>query len=453
MFKKIIDRILPAGASRPKRREIPASEHRINPQFVDAAALKVVSTLRQAGFEAYIVGGAVRDLMLGAIPKDFDIATNATPEQVKPLFRRAFVIGRRFRIVHVMVGGETLEVTTFRGGAVENTNADAQGRILSDNTYGTMQEDALRRDFTINALYYDPNAQVVVDFVGAKKDIASRTLRLIGDPETRYREDPVRMLRAIRLASKLDLKLARTTQTPIRQLAPLLSNVPPARLFDEVQKLLLSGHAVETLKRLRAHGLHKGMLPLLDVILDQPEGQRFVEAALTNTDARVAAGKGVSPAFLFAALLWHEVLKAWDARKAGGEYAIPALHTAMDDVIETQCEQMAIPRRYTTVTREIWSMQPRFEQRTNSAAERFVSQERFRAAYDFLLLRAQCGECPQELADWWTRFQDADMGARSAMIREAREQQQPAAAGAAKKRRRGGRRRPGNDVPQDGSPE
>ncbi len=453
MLKKFLEKLMPTPGTRVKRVTLSAASHGIDPKRVDAAATKVVATLRNAGFDAYIVGGAVRDLMLGITPKDFDIATNATPEQTKPLFRRAFIIGRRFRIVHVMMGNETLEVTTFRGASDRAAQTDAHGRVLSDNTYGTIEEDAVRRDFTVNALYYDPVEQIVLDFVKSKKDIESRTMRLIGDPETRYREDPVRMLRGVRLAAKLGLKLARTTQAPIRTLAPLLTNVPPARLFDEIQKLLLSGHAVETLKHLRANGLHKGLLPLLDVIVEQPEGQRFVDAALTNTDARVAEGKPVSPAFLFAALLWHEVLKARDAAVRGGAYPAPALQDAMDSVIESQCENMAIPRRYTTITREIWGMQPRFEQRSNSAAERFFAQERFRAAYDFLLLRAQCGEVPMELGEWWTKFQDIEPHERERMIRAYRETLQAngqVVTGVKKRRRRSGGR--GKGAAADSAP-
>jgi poly(A) polymerase len=383
--------------------------------------------------------------MLGITPKDFDVATNATPEQVKPLFRRAFLIGRRFRIVHVLMGNETIEVTTFRSAGEAGGQTDEHGRVLSDNTYGSMEEDAVRRDFTVNALYYDPFSQVVVDFVGGASDLQKKTLRLIGDPATRYREDPVRMLRAVRLAAKLNFKLAKTTQAPIGELAPLISNVPPARLFDEIQKLLLSGHAVETLKHLREHGLHKGLLPLLDVIMEQPKGQQFVDAALRATDERVASGKGVSPAFLFSALLWHEVEKAWDENLARGDHRIPALHDAMDRVIDSQCENLSIPKRYTAVIREIWSMQPRFEQRSNSSAERFLGQERFRAAYDFLTLRAQCGEVSQELAQWWTDFQLAPPDERVHMIRQTREGMHSgstsAGVGAKRKRRRSRRGR------------
>jgi poly(A) polymerase len=448
MIKKLIGKLLGGSSKKTKtrREDYAGDENRIDSVRVDPSATKVVGTLRNAGFEAYIVGGAVRDLMLGITPKDFDVATNATPEQTKPLFRRAFLIGRRFRIVHVLMGGDTIEVTTFRGPAQTEAQKDEHGRVLSDNTYGSIEDDAIRRDFTVNAMYYDPFGHVVVDFVGGKNDLDKKTLRLIGDPETRYREDPVRMLRAVRLAAKLGFKLAKTTDEPIARLAPLISNVPPARLFDEIQKLLLSGHAVETLKQLRAHGLHKGLLPLLDVSMEDPMGQKFVQAALASTDARVSAGKGVSPAFLFAALLWSEVAKAWKQRLAAGEYRIPALIDAANEVIDTQCENLSIPRRYTAVIGEIWSMQPRFEQRTNSAAERFVGQERFRAAYDFLLLRAQCGDVEQEIADWWTAFQKAEPGQRNAMITSAREaaQKQGAPSAAKKRRRRGGRRASGS---------
>jgi poly(A) polymerase len=452
MLKKFIDKFLPKAKTRVKRVELGPEAHRIDPERVDRSASRVVATLREAGYDGWIVGGAVRDLMLGLTPKDFDVATNATPEQVKPLFRRAFVIGRRFKIAHVMMGNDTIEVTTYRGAAVNAAPTDEHGRVLSDNTYGTIEQDAVRRDFTVNALYYDPVSQVVVDFVGGHKDVATKTLKLIGDPETRYREDPVRMLRAVRLASKLGMKIAPTTKKPIALLADLITNVPAARLFDEIQKLLLSGHAVETVKQLRENGLHKGLLPLLDVITEQPKGKAFVDAALTITDERVAAGKSVSPAYLFAALLWHELLKAWEVEKKKGEHSIPALQNAMDSVIETQCENMAIPRRYTTITREIWSMQPRFEQRTNAAAERFLGQERFRAAYDFMLLRSQCGEVDPKIAVWWTDFQEVEGHDRERMIREERERLRNAGevVPTKKKRRRGGKakaRAAGDAVP------
>ena len=384
---------------------------------LSSAARTVTRRLQEEGFRAFIVGGAVRDLLLGIEPKDFDIATDATPEQVKPLFRRAFIIGRRFRLVHVHVGNDVIEVSTFRAAHAGNDSTDEHGRLLSDNVYGSQAEDAVRRDFTINALYFDPATDTIWDYVGGVVDIRARRLKLIGPPITRYREDPVRMLRAVRLAAKLGLSIERRTEEPISRLASLMANVPPARLFDEMQKLLLSGHAAETLRSLRAHGLSHGLLPLLDVILEQPLGQKFIDAALAGTDARVRADKGVSPAFLFATLLWHEVLVTWKAAKERGERPLPALFDAMDKVLAAQAQRIAIPRRFEATIKEIWSLQPRFEQRAGTRPARLLEHPRFRAAYDFLALRAESGEAPQSLVDWWTRFQQATPEERDAMLR------------------------------------
>src|SRR5512145_1741725 len=319
MIKKFIRRVfgLPAEAAV----RVPRDKHGVARERLSPAAAKVCAVLREAGFSAYVVGGAVRDLLLGIAPKDFDVATDARPEQVKPLFRRAIIIGRRFRLVHVMLGPETVEVSTFRAADTDTSEKDEHGRVLRDNVFGTIEEDARRRDFTVNALYFDPATEEVVDFHGGLADLKRRTLRVIGEPAARYREDPVRMLRAVRLAAKLGLRLDAETREPIRSLAPLMERVPPARLFDEMLKLLLSGHASACLRQLRDVGLHKGLLPLLDVILEQPLGERFVTLALAQTDERVLTDRPVSPAFLFAALLWHEVLAAWKARQARGERA------------------------------------------------------------------------------------------------------------------------------------
>jgi poly(A) polymerase len=355
---------------------------------------------------------------------------------VKPLFRRAFIIGRRFRLVNVLMGPETVEVSTFRGRQTGDDAADEHGRLLTDNVFGTQAEDAIRRDFTMNALYFDPATESVWDFVGGVADVKARRLRLIGDPVTRFREDPVRMLRAARLAAKLSLTIEAKTAAPISKLAPLIENVPPARVFDEMEKLLLSGHAVESLKSLRRHGLHHGMLPLLDVIIEQPLGQRFIERALANTDERVLSGKPVSPGFLFATLLWHEVLARWDGAKASGERSIPALFAAMDRVLEQQAQQLAIPRRFEAAIKETWAMQPRFEQRSGQRPFRLLEHPRFRAGYDFLRLRAESGEIDAELADWWTRFQNVNAEERAAMLRpdeEGRRRRRP---------RRRGRKKP-----------
>ncbi len=392
MIRRLLARFLP-GLRSSEPRVYRRDQHPVRAAQVSHGARTVTRRLQEEGFKAFVVGGAVRDLMLGIEPKDFDIATDARPEQVKPLFRRAYVIGRRFRLVHVHVGAEVVEVSTFRAAAAGTDATDEHGRLLSDNVYGTQAEDAARRDFTVNALYFDPSTEEVWDFVGGVNDVRARRMKLIGPPVTRYREDPVRMLRAVRLAAKLGCSIEKRTAEPIPKLADLIRNVPAARLFDEIQKLLLSGHATETLASLRAHGLHHGLLPLIDVILEQPDGQRFIEAALASTDARVREGRDVSPAFLFATLLWHEVLGQWNAAKTRGERALPALFDAMDRVL------------------------PRFEQRAGSRPFRLLEHPRFRAAYDFLLLRAEGGEAAPALADWWTRFQDASPDAREAMLK------------------------------------
>ena len=427
MIKKFIRRVLGLDSGAPRR--VPRNAHGVSRTHLTPATLKVCDALREAGFSAYVVGGAVRDLLLGIPPKDFDVATDAPPEQVKPLFRRAFIIGRRFRLVHVMLGQETIEVSTFRAADAASAEKDQHGRVLRDNVFGSIEEDAKRRDFTVNALYYDPATEEVIDFHGGLGDLKKRLMRVIGDPETRYREDPVRMLRAVRLAAKLGLAIEAGTRAPIRGLAPLIDTVPPARVFDEMLKLLLSGHASACLRQLRAEGLHKGLLPLLDVILDQPLGERFVTLALAQTDERVRAERSVSPAFLFAALLWHEVLAERKARLARDEPPIAALEQAMDTVLDAQCEKLAITRKLTATMREVWAMQPRFEQRSGQRPFRLLAAERFRMSYDFLALRAASGEVAEELEAWWRSFQAADQETRNEMLL-------PEGAGSKKRRRR-----------------
>jgi poly(A) polymerase len=414
MIKRFIRRVL--GLPTESMVRVPREKHGLRRDSLTPAAAKVCAVLRDAGFQAYVVGGAVRDLLLGIEPKDFDIATDARPEQVKPLFRRAIIIGRRFRLVHVMMGADTVEVSTFRAADPETAEKDEHGRVLRDNVFGTQEEDARRRDFTVNALYYDPATEEVVDFHGGLVDLKKRVMRVIGDPETRYREDPVRMLRAVRLGAKLGLRLDAATREPIREMAELMERVPPARLFDEMLKLLLSGHASACLRQLREVGLSKGLLPLLDVILEQPLGERFVTLALLQTDERVLTERPVSPAFLFAALLWHEVLAASKARQARGERAVPALENAMDEVLDTQCAKLAITRKLTATMREVWAMQPRFENRSGNRAYRLLEAPRFRMAYDFLALRAASGEVQAELEAWWRAFQSADDETRKAML-------------------------------------
>ncbi|HEX6317362.1 MAG TPA: polynucleotide adenylyltransferase PcnB [Burkholderiales bacterium] len=437
MIKRFIRRVL--GLPTEGALRVPRERHGLSRAALSPAAAKVCAALREAGFSSYVVGGAVRDLLLGIAPKDFDVATDARPEQIKPLFRRALIIGRRFRLVHVLMGPETVEVSTFRAADTETAEKDEHGRVLRDNVFGTIEEDARRRDFTVNALYFDPATEEVVDFHGGLADLKKRTLRVIGEPEARYREDPVRMLRAVRLAAKLGLRLDAATRAPIRDMAPLMDRVPPARLFDEMLKLLLSGHASACLRQLRDVGLHKGLLPLLDVILEQPLGERFVTLALAQTDERVLADRPVSPAFLFAALLWHEVLAASKARHARGERPVMALEHAMDEVLDTQCAKLAITRKLTATMREVWSMQPRFEQRSGSRPFRLLEAPRFRMAYDFLALRAASGEVPADLEEWWRAFQGADPEARKTMLlpetaprkRRRRRRKKPQAASAA----------------------
>ncbi|MFN2643532.1 MAG: polynucleotide adenylyltransferase PcnB [Burkholderiales bacterium] len=438
MIKRFIRRVL--GLSADEIDRVPREEHGLSRDAISPAAAKVCAVLRAAGFTAYVAGGAVRDLLLGIVPKDFDVATDARPEEIKPLFRRALIIGRRFRLVHVMLSGETVEVSTFRAADPDTAEKDEHGRVLRDNVFGTQAEDARRRDFTVNALYFDPANEEMVDFHGGLADLKKRVLRVIGDPETRYREDPVRMLRGVRLGAKLGLTLDRATREPIRRLAPLMERVPPARLFDEMLKLLLSGHASACLRHLREVGLHKGLLPLLDVILEQPLGERFVTLALAQTDERVLAERPVSPAFLFAALLWHEVLAAWKTRETHGERSILALENAMDEVLDTQCAKLAITRKLTATMREVWGMQPRFELRSGQRPYRLLESPRFRMAYDFLALRAASGEVPAELEAWWRAFYGADAETRKAMLlpdagprkrrRRRRRKKQPAPAAA-----------------------
>ncbi|MGB2833389.1 MAG: polynucleotide adenylyltransferase PcnB [Methylotenera sp.] len=398
-------------------RRIPAKTHKINKNLISQAALKTCEGLQKAGFEAFIVGGAVRDLLLNFKPKDFDIATNATPEEVNRIFRRSRVIGKRFRLVHVLWGNETIEVSTFRGHHLAEGDAKTNdsGRILRDNIFGSLVEDAARRDFTANALYYNPSKDEVLDFHNGVADINAKLLRMIGNPTTRYQEDPVRMLRAVRLSAKLGLKIAPDTQAPIAKLADLLQDVPASRLFDEMLKLFLSGHAIESVNALREQHLHHGLLPMLDVVLEQPLGERFVMLALKNTDDRINQGKSSNPSFLFATLLWHEVLAAWQTYKSEAP-PIPALYMAMNEVIATQAEKLAIHNRYTATMKEIWAMQPRFEQRAGKRPFSLLTHPRYRAGYDFLLLRCESGELPTELGEWWTAFADADGEARSAML-------------------------------------
>ncbi|HQO29544.1 MAG TPA: polynucleotide adenylyltransferase PcnB [Accumulibacter sp.] len=439
MIRKFMLRVFGRKAGEAhKPATLAVAQHGLAREAISRGCRRTIETLQEHGYQAFVVGGAVRDLLAGLTPKDFDVATNATPEQVRHCFKRSRIIGRRFQIVHVNLGAETIEVTTFRGHHGEHdgsrAHTDAQGRVLRDNVFGSQAEDAARRDFTVNALYYDPTSETIIDYHHGVADLQQKTLRMIGNPVMRYREDPVRMLRAVRLAAKLGLAIDPEALRPIREMAELIENVPPSRLFDEMLKLLTSGHAVRCVTQLREEGLHHGLLPLLDVILEQPLGERFVLLALESTDARVRDGKPISPGFLFATLLWHELLAKWEVLKNNDEAPIPALFLAMDEVLDVQSEKLAITRRIAGDIKDIWALQPRFEQRSGRRPYGVLQQPRFRAGFDFLLLRAASGEVDQEIADWWTDFLDANDEARAAMLL-------PVPAGEARKRRRR-RRRP-----------
>ncbi len=423
----------------PKR--IPKKSHRIDPHLLSKNAVKVTQTLQQAGYDAFIVGGAVRDLALGIGPKDFDVATNATPEQVQKLFRKARLIGRRFQIVHVTFFGkgqpEIIEVSTFRA-LLENAGEHVaeNGRILRDNVWGSQHEDAARRDFSINAMYYDPATETVLDYHGGMADMQKKTLRMIGDPAKRYREDPIRMLRAIRFAAKTGFTLDAATRAPIAKLGKLIHDVPSARLFDEILKLLMSGYSWAAIQGLKDAGLHHGLLPFLDQSADSKEANDFVRIALANTDQRIQSGKSVSAGFLFATLLWPDLLRNWKKNIAKGVSNIPALHDAMDETIASQSSGMVIQRRFESDMREIWSMQPRFEKRVGRYPYRLIESPRFRAGYDFMLLRCATGEKNPALGEWWTSFIASDPEGQDALMASVKNETGNSASPAKRRRRR-----------------
>ncbi len=394
----------------PTPRIIPRSEHNISRANISENALKVLYRLKKSGYQAYLVGGGVRDLLLGREPKDFDVATDATPEQVRQVFRNCRLIGRRFRLAHVRFGREIIEVATFRSADFGKLAQSANGMVLDDNRYGTIEEDALRRDFTVNALYYNIADFSVVDYSTGMEDLRAGLLRLLGDPETRYREDPVRMLRAVRFAAKLGFNIEPATEEPIARLGHLLAEVPPARLFEEVLKLFVSGHAVASFEKMRHYGLFAWLFPQTDEALSHEEHEfplTLLLRGLENTDRRLAEGKPVTPAFLFAVLLWEPLRRrAERLEREEGLPPYPAIQQAATEVVARQVQRVAVPRRFTTPMREIWSLQPRFRNTRGKRPARLLAHPRFRAAYDFLLLRAEAGEADPELAAWWTRYQE-----------------------------------------------
>jgi poly(A) polymerase len=430
---------------------IPRSEHAITRANISPNALKVLYRLKEAGHQACLVGGGVRDLLLGREPKDFDIATDAHPDQIRQLFRNCRLIGRRFRLAHIVYGREVIEVATFRGRHSDDVDEDThqamsdEGRILRDNVYGSVEEDAWRRDFTVNALYYDIADFSVRDYVGGMADLNAGVLRLIGDPEVRFREDPVRMLRAARFAAKLGFRLEAQTAAAIPRLADLLLDISSARIYEEVLKLFMSGEAVTTYELLRQYGLFAQLFPETEEALThEVDGhpQILISKALENTDRRIDEGKPVTPAFLFAALLWPSVQQRWQATAAElGDIA--ALQEAGAWISSAQASHTALPKRFSMPMREIWALQPRFEQMSGRRPLRLVTHPRFRAAYDFLLLRGASGEVEQTLCDWWTAFQSESDEAREHLLTASTEKKP------GKKRRR--RRRSGANRHEGGS--
>jgi poly(A) polymerase len=393
----------------PALRIIPRDQHIISRANISKAALRVLYRLHDAGYAAYLVGGAVRDLLLGFRPKDFDVATDATPEEVKKLFRNCRLIGRRFRLAHVVFGPEIIEVATFRGTGEEGEGDRhiVDGRIVRDNIWGTIEEDALRRDFRVNALYYDISDFSVRDYVGGMQDLHDRVLRLIGDPEVRYHEDPVRMLRAARLAGKLGMRIDAAAAAPFESLGPLLGDAAPARLFDESLKMFLSGNGLKSFRMLEQCGLLKFLFPATARALKRGDAalRSLVEQGLANTDARIGEGKSVTPAFLFAVLLWGEVRDEAQLGIERGLDSAEAWSRAAAKVVGEQCQRVAIPRRFTFTMEEIWSLQPRFEQVQRKRGFRLMAHPRFRAAFDFLLLRADESPAMRELGQWWAHAQ------------------------------------------------
>ena len=426
LLTRWFDRSSP-GISAIEPRIIPRDQHSISRRDLSRGAVGVLYDLKNAGHEAYLVGGCLRDLLTGSSPKDFDVVTSARPEEAHALLRRSRIIGRRFKLVHVRFGREIVEVATFRaiGGeddAVQDRSHSDTGQILRDNIYGTIEEDALRRDFTINAIYYNIADFCLYDYAGGLADIKKQLIRLIGDPEQRYREDPVRMLRAVRFAAKLGFRIDPQTEAPIKKMASSLQLVPPARLFDEVVKVFASGHGLQALQLMETHGLLAVLFPELAEIIADKSGtdRQLLEAALENTDARLARDQPVTPAFLYAVMLWPSLRRRVAHYVDQGMSRAQAMHEAQSEVISAQLQTIVIPKRFSLAMREIWDLQARLERRHLDRLDTLMSLSRFRAAYDFLLLREKVGEPTAGAADWWTRYQDADEKAREVLRGELR---------------------------------
>ncbi len=433
MIRKLLQKI-PYPFGRPAHRRttptiIPPSQHHLTRERMSRNAVNVVERLQQAGYQAFAVGGCVRDLLLDLTPKDFDVATSATPEQVRATFRNARLIGRRFKLVHVHFGREIIEVATFRAShadegddspGTEDSRQSESGRLLRDNVYGTLDQDAQRRDFTINSLYYDVRTGNIHDFAQGLHDIRNRQVRLIGDPVQRYLEDPVRMLRAVRFAAKLDFEIEQHSAAPLPEMAELLHDIPAARLFDETLKLFLGGRGEETFELLYRYDLFAPLFPDTDEALEVNADYclRMIRQALRNTDERIRQERPVTPAFLFAALLWPALPQRIRDLEDRGIPSVPAQQQAAQELLAEQCRHTAIPKRFSIPLREIWDLQPRLERRSGRRADQMLEHPRFRAAYDFLLLREAAGEQTDGLGAWWTVYQDASESRRREMIRE-----------------------------------
>ncbi len=403
---------------------ITRQEHNISRKHISDNALKVLYRLNGAGFDAYLVGGGVRDLLLGQQPKDFDIATNATPEQIRQLFKNCRLIGRRFRLAHIMFGRDIIEVATFRGHHQEPSKNVSQqskeGMLLRDNVYGTIDEDAERRDFTVNAMYYNIGDYSIHDYAGGHEDLEDKLIRLLGDPETRYREDPVRMLRAIRFAVKLDFDIEEDTAAPIEEMATLLQDIPAARLYEESLKMLQSGHGLETYHLMREYNLFQQLFPTIAEFFteeyDSPTEQ-MLDLVLDSTDQRIEEGKRINPAFMFAAMLWYPLQeKAKQLMEKRKLSSYDAIMEASNFILDDQVRTIAIPRRHTATIREIWQLQLRMPRRNGKRAFRLMELNKFRAGFDFLEMRGEIeqGEV-KELAKWWETFQNAGRNMRQAM--------------------------------------
>ncbi|MCH8553235.1 MAG: polynucleotide adenylyltransferase PcnB [Natronospirillum sp.] len=406
---------------------IPRDQHPVSRKQISESALKVLYRLNKQNHEAYLVGGGVRDIMVGIQPKDFDIVTDATPEEVRALFRNSRIIGRRFKIVHVVFGREIIEVATFRAGAedaVDRGHGDSHkrsdtGMLLRDNVYGSLEEDIIRRDFTINAMYYTTSDFSLVTLATSLDDLDARQIRMIGDPDQRYREDPVRMLRAVRFAAKLDFSIEHATAAPIESMAHLLDNIPAARLFDDVLKLFMSGYGVRTYQRLQEYGLFRHLFPHTQAVLDQAPDEQYealILSALKSTDDRIARDKSVTPAFIYAAFLWPVVETQTLSNRNAGTPPIPAQQQAIQEAISLQGQRTSIPKRFQFTMRDIWELQSRLPNRQGNRAERLVTHPKFRAAFDFMLLREASGVDLDGLGQWWEDYQNADEQSRQQMV-------------------------------------